>query len=77
MLVRHEVCRQVTSGDINGALAALNENFASVLQTGSNVVFLLHSQKFIEIIVRGASPEDTVAYGRRALSELRDSGDNT
>lgn len=75
MLVRREVCRHVTCGDINGDLQTLRNNFPTVLDGASNVAFLLHTKKFIEMVVGGATPEETVSYGKAHLGDFQFSGD--
>lgn len=71
MIERQAVCASVSKGEIDAAMKALGEKFPTVLQQSADVAFLLHTQKFIEMIVGGAGPEETVWYGKNALSEFR------
>ncbi|KAI0563747.1 SPRY domain containing protein [Gracilaria domingensis] len=72
MLKRQAVCDKVLQGDIDAAIYDLEKQFPQVLKSQLNVRFLLLTQKFIEMIVSGASLEETVEYGRRELSVFRD-----
>ena len=72
MLKRKVVCDMVVAGDIDGAMLQLEEEFPQVLKTQVNVRFLLMTQKFIEMIVSGASSEETVEYGREKLRVFQD-----
>lgn len=72
MLKRQAVCDKVLKGHIDTAISDLEKQFPQVLNTHLNVRFLLLTQKFIEMIVSGASLEETVEYGRRELSVFRD-----
>lgn len=71
MMQRQAVCDKVLSGDIDGAISDVEKQFPQVLKRYLEVRFLLHTQKFIEMIVNGSSPEDTVEYGRKELSVFR------
>lgn len=71
MTRRQAICDKVIKGDIDGAIADVNAQFASVMKEHLNVRFLLHTQKFIEMIVAGCSPEQTVEYGQKHLSAFR------
>ncbi len=71
MLERQAVCRKIVSGNIDAAFKELDAKFPAVLREQSNISFLLRTQKFIEMLVTGASLEDTVEYGRRELSAFR------
>lgn len=73
MLERQAVCAKIVAGDIDGAIADLRVKFPCVLETPDrNVLFLLRTQKFIEMIVSGASPEDAVEYGQKELAPFRE-----
>lgn len=74
MMKRQAVCDMVLAGDIDGAIHQLEKQFPHVLKTQLNIRFLLRTQKFIEMIVSGASPEETVEYGRRKLRVFQDKG---
>lgn len=70
MLERQRVCKLVTRGDIDAALGVVALKFPGVLSEddgGSDVSFLMHCQKFIEMIVCGATPEETAAYMKKTL----------
>lgn len=71
MMKRQAVCEKVLGGDIDGAVADLEKQFPLVMKNQLSIRFLLHTQKFIEMIVSGSSPEETVEYGRRELSVFR------
>lgn len=71
MMRRQAVCDKVLAGDIDGAIADLDKQFPMVMKNQLDVRFLLHTQKFIEMIVSGSSPEETVEYGRKELSIFR------
>lgn len=71
MMKRQAVCDKVVSGDIDGAISDVEKQFPQVLKRYLEVRFLLHTQKFIEMIVNGSSPEETVEYGRKELSVFR------
>lgn len=70
MLKRQAVCEKVVKGDIDGAIADVEKQFPQVLKRHLNVCFLLHTQKFIEMIV-SASLDDAVEYGRKELAVFR------
>lgn len=72
MMRRQAVCDKVLAGDIDGAIHQLEKQFPHVLKTQLNVKFLLRTQKFIEMIVSGASLEETVEYGRKELRVFQD-----
>lgn len=71
MMKRQAVCEKVLQGDIDGAFEQLEKQFPHVLKTQLNVLFLLRTQKFIEMLVSGSSLEDAVQYGRKELSVFR------
>lgn len=72
MLKRQAVCNMVLVGDIDGAIQQVEKQFPDVLRAQMDMRFLLRTQKFIEMIVSGSSPEETVEYGRKELSVFRD-----
>lgn len=72
MIKRQAVCDKVIKGDIDGAIKDLDKQFPEVLKSQLNIRFLLRTQKFIEMIMRGTSLEETVEYGRKELSVFRD-----
>lgn len=71
MMKRQAVCDKVVAGNIDGAISDVEKQFPQVMKRYLEVRFLLHTQKFIEMIVNGSSPEDTVEYGRKELSVFR------
>lgn len=72
MLMRQAICKKVVAGDIDGAISDLEKQFPQVLKAQLNMLFLLRTQKFIEMVVSGKSLEETVEYGRKELSIFRD-----
>lgn len=71
MLERQAVCRKILVGDVDGAFHQLSMKFPTIVTPRSDIAFLLHTQKFIEMIVKGSNAEETIAYGRLELSVFR------
>lgn len=67
MMKRQAVCQKVILGDIDGAIADIESQFPQVMDQHLNVRFLLHTQKFIDMLVKGSKPEDAVSYGLKTL----------
>lgn len=72
MLRRQAVCEKVLQGNIDAAIRDVEKQFPHVLSTQLNMRFLLCTQKFIEMIVSGSSPEEAVQYGQRDIAIFRD-----
>lgn len=70
-LDQRKVLRQlIRNGDIDGVFAKLQEWYPQSLQDGTSTVgFLLHCQKFIELVKIG-SLETAVAYGQTELARF-------
>ena len=57
---RQAIRNKLINGDIDGAIADMSVQFPSVMEDHLNLLFLLHTQKFIEMIVAKCSPKQTV-----------------
>ncbi|KAF8116427.1 hypothetical protein N665_0018s0037 [Sinapis alba] len=67
---RKSIRKLVRDGDINAALARLRDWYPQIVQDEKSVVcFLLHCQKFIEL-VRVGKLEEGVKYGRLELAKF-------
>lgn len=73
LMKRQAVCEKVISGDIDGAIADIESEFPEVMELHLNVRFLVHTQKFIDMLVKGSNPEDVLTYGLRTLWRFKDS----
>lgn len=68
---RQAICQKVTSGDIDGAITDIEAQFPGILEQHLHVRFLLHTQRFIDMLIAGSRPEVAVEYGLKNLSTFQ------
>ncbi|KAI5179609.1 glucose-induced degradation protein 8 [Nematocida sp. AWRm80] len=71
MNIRQRIKSLIMSGEIEQAATILEKEFPAIFKEFSEIISLLHSQMFIELIRKG-EPEKALAFGRACIQNGED-----